>query len=392
MVHPVFIPDDLGLKRNILCCHSHVDGRSLTSQDLLEYDFNTILYDVFFDFGNRHLCLIGPPLLNLKDHLLPIEVSLNGEVVYRIDKDDNFSRLFLVEIPLLSLPKLVDNEVLLGFNSLFTSRFFINRNVTKGGIALLAALQKNNSLKWIEDWIDHYCNRFEIDKIVIYDNGSINVDDIARKLPLVDIVFWNFKYGPVRSHENKYCQLAMLNHVRLKYGGAKLIYNFDIDELLYLKNIDKIMEKKDIVLIDSYWVPNTLDSGNEYSFSDYRYVEKLPRGEAHKYVYKPGKVSMNLVHSCCHINSRSVLYKILQAAKRLLAVFRLRAFNGFFSFVEDSLFSKTAVLNLSDGFYLHFKGITTNWKKAYWDRSIKETSLEKYVEMDSLIGVFEDKH
>ena len=71
-VASIKLPDTFEERRILRSEKNHLDGAKLDTYDLEQYDDDTVFYDVFFDIKNRFLYTIGPPFLNLQNHLLPI--------------------------------------------------------------------------------------------------------------------------------------------------------------------------------------------------------------------------------------------------------------------------------------------------------------------------------
>ena len=68
------------------------------------------------------------------------------------------------------------NRVELDFNGVFDVALDIERNRQQRQTRILSTLQKNNRSRWIKDWIRYYREYFDIDAVVLYDNGSENID------------------------------------------------------------------------------------------------------------------------------------------------------------------------------------------------------------------------
>ncbi|MGP1351972.1 MAG: glycosyltransferase family 2 protein [Parasphingopyxis sp.] len=118
------------------------------------------------------------------------------------------------------------------------SKYFSGRNV-------LITLQKDNKIEWIRDWCLYYRENFGFDSFLIYDNSSsdYSTDQLRHGLSAIDgchVVDWPFRYGPqldiqVGAYQDSAsaqpCMLAHCHHRALL--EARVIFNADIDELLY---------------------------------------------------------------------------------------------------------------------------------------------------------------
>ena len=129
--------------------------------------------------------------------------------------------------------------------------------------------------------------------------------------------------------------------------------NADIDELLVVNGttLGELICKKDCVVFDSYWVPFRYSApDSDYNFRDFLFRKREPRGFAGaKYAFRFAAVRLNGVHS-----------------------------------VELGRASRFPALRLDVGhaYLLHYKGITTNWKRVYYDRLRPEVPNPDDVRLD----------
>ena len=152
----------------------------------------------------------------------------------------------------------------------------------------LCTIQKDNKEHWIRDWIKHY-RKIGVDRVILYDNNS-------EKLPDVDaiVIPCPYKYGfdkylslyGRRLPRNGFLQGSLLTICGYKYRSGHLL-NFDIDELLQVKNLEKYKERK-LVYFDSYFVETktNVKLPQDYSFQHFVYRSARLRNEAYKYMVK----------------------------------------------------------------------------------------------------------
>jgi len=371
----VVLPDNFPLKRNLRVPYRHIDDLPLDDEDRRQYDDTTVFYDVFFNSDNTRLCMVGPPLLNLRALITPITITLNGRSIDVPVKEFFKARVCIGEVDLQGFEINALNELQIDFNR----RFSFSARLAKSGVTparlILTTLQKDNKINWIEDWANYYREYFGVEKIVLYDNGSANVDELKWALPGITIEAWPFKHGVTRSHGNKFCQYGSLNHCRLKYGRGSYIFNFDIDELLCYprSRLDDELERYDAIVFDSYNVPLKKMAPGDYSYPDFKTREIENRGSGFKYIYNSDKVIANNIHFVRTRKSdfsEKIFRQLVRLARKLS---RGNALQRLLSRVLLRNLQQKYV-DLSQGFYLHYLGITTNWKGAYYDRFGKEAS------------------
>lgn len=372
MIHPVVLPHDSSFRRSLRTTRINRGAETFTEADLSQYDYHTLFYDVFLAPGNDRLCLVGPPLLNLARKLTPVTVTVNGHEK-RLKWREHFRRrITIAGVGLDGVEVGENNEVSLSFNGLFAWRDSIPVNNAPEGGGILAAIQKNSRIDWILDWCRYYRRRFAIDKIIIYDNGSDNRDELitaVTELPYVKIEPWDFPYGIHRSHGNKFCQAGALNQCRLKHGNNSILFNFDIDELLVYSR-EKLMTRLKhgkIVKFGHYMVPVVDTLPGDYSF---RYFNRrvLPaKTEFQKYVCRSEDILVSHVHTAQHkpvnlvTDFDKIIYKIVDLAVKIPGLPR--------GILNRLPYQEIPV---EEGFFLHYRGINTGWKSGAKKFRIRE--------------------
>ena len=382
-LNKVVIPDSIGLKRALRSEVRHIDNNPLDETDLSQYDSHTLFYDVFFNARNDCLYLLGPPLLNLRQDLLPLKIKLNGVVIASSEKEFFKQRYVEISAPVNPAKVSATNRIELDFNSVFTIELEVERNSQRQYSRILTTLQKNNRPKWIKQWVRYYMDYFDIDAVVLYDNGSDDLDTLRSELEGVIIENWDYPYGIVKSHFNKFCQYGSLNHCRLKYGSGSAIFNFDIDEILCVEPdwLDQQLSQFDVVLFDSYQVPYQDCGSQDYSYGSFTKREPVNRKGGKKYIYRDSAVIANNVHFV-----RTVENELLnKTQKQLMRTFRqmkkTKALNKLATYLSESI-SRTREAKLHEGYFLHYGGITTNWKDVYYDRLSVDIDDDDLVDID----------
>jgi hypothetical protein len=111
------------------------------------------------------------------------------------------------------------------------------------GKPAIIALQKDNPIAWINQWIDYYKIIHNIEVFLIYDNASntYTINELYEKTKRddieVQIIDWPFFCG--LWGKSDFCQRAAFEHAKFKYlHSCSLVINHDIDELL-IKNLTK---------------------------------------------------------------------------------------------------------------------------------------------------------
>ncbi|MDT8299738.1 MAG: glycosyltransferase family 92 protein, partial [Spirochaetaceae bacterium] len=239
---------------------------------------------------------------------------------------------------------------------------------------VLTAIQKNNRLRWITDWYRYYREEFGVDYLVLYDNGSAYQDELDELISddSITIVRWNFPYGPSISHENKFTQIGALNHCRRVFGRDSWIFSFDVDELLAdpYGCVRRNLSRRSVHYFPSYFVPFIEDLPQDYSFASFQKRRRDLLLTGKKYIYRANRSTGVLPHYV-HSHKIRILDNITVLIKK--AMNRTRWKNN----QKDNML--VTLLNLllrlfvlgkrqydykpDEAYFLHFKGITTNWKR-----------------------------
>ena len=354
-------------------------SKKIQSDQIHQYDSKTLLFDAVRVDGRNDIGLFGPPLLNFRKNPGLPRIECAGERLrYRV-KSTAMGRF--TEWSLEKRKTNVSDSSILDFRfkDIPDRRIRINRvKPFPAGSKVLTAIQKNNEIRWIKDWFRHYKERFGVDYLVLYDNGSDDFDVLSAELPENTIlVDWRFPYGPTFSHDNKFAQLGALNHCRCVFAPFSYIFNFDIDELLVLKKygIDEMLEKRRVVYFSSFNVPNQKDLTQDFSFNSYSQREAVPRYYARKFVYHAPSSTGILPHYVQTQRFRPFAYLILllRKARNTMIVkeghknFKVRLLSALIRLTTSN--SREPSLSVETAYFLHFLGISTHWKDLNYRRT-----------------------
>ncbi|MGM0461092.1 MAG: glycosyltransferase family 92 protein [Fibrobacterota bacterium] len=356
-VHHIELPETTSLQRKLRTTKVNRGTEPLGEKDLIHYDQKTLLYDIFFDPSNRFLTVVGPPLLNLSPRCTPITVSIEGRVYTLSFREFIKNRILIGKIRVRQeLPETC--RVTVCFGNMHRWEGSVEKSTVGHIPRILCTIQKDNRIEWIRDWASYYHKTYDIDAVFIYDNNSSNFSELrslSEAMPSVTLIPWRAPYGTYRSHGNKFAQTGALNHCRLKYGPNSRFFNFDIDELLVIPpgHLEKRLLHAKSVQFGQYHVPAKPELSDRCcSFSSYS--TRLVPGTMfnQKYVCNTKRILVNHVHKNKHGPLR--LFTALDKA-----VFRLAEAVRLPRWCMERL--PYQEVPLSEGFLLHYKGITTGW-------------------------------
>jgi hypothetical protein len=336
-INPVILPEGFPEFRRPRCLVNKEDwgSASLEELDQVGFDTRTVFYDVFVNASGDRLIAIGPPFLNLGAYFNDMRLSVNGQPIdYYISKLER--GLVLIEANLQGM-KCGAYDIVVSIEGCEWA-LKLDRSPAESPITLgLTTLQKDNELHWMLDWIEYYEKELGVEKVFLYDNNSAYQEKLLELLPdSVVVVPWNFPFGVTNNNRNKYLHAGQLNHCRLRFEQVNTFFNFDIDELLVIRN-DKVrswITTRPCVLFRSFTVPYFESGKSSYSFRDFK-TRTTKVLHARKYSFSRKIVSNNGVHT--------------------------PAFDHFSERYAPEVFTLEA--DVKDAYFLHYDGITTNWKK-----------------------------
>jgi hypothetical protein len=367
-LNSVALPADSAIKRQLRRPIPEERKALYENGQLGIYDSHTLLYDVFLNTDNKTISAIGPPLLNLKQELLPANIEISGHRL-SLTLRTNHKKLIILEA-ISPAPLSSNTAATIHLANGQHQTITLSASALPDGPSLVT-VQKNNKLQWIMDWISYYKDEFGIQHVYIYDNNSDNQDTLIETLSdFATVIPWNFPHGISHRSGNKFCQVGALNHFKHRLGKNANIFNFDIDELLVCRNqkIKHSLCNGKMTCFNNYIVPFTATPDPEYSFRDFRFREKKPRDRGTKYVVNGSLPGIMNVH---HFNPTPRFWQ------RLL----------------PKPWKPSSTAPLADAYFLHYRGITTNWKIHNEDRlEVTDLSENLYVEDTAVIDVFSRIH
>jgi len=233
--NPIDIPKSSSIQKHFPRFHE------ISSDDRNKVDLTTIFFDVFVSPKKNSVVALGPQLLNLKEHLLPMTIEVNGELVdYRMQQ---IKHIVFVETDELAETLAGEIKVEFKFRSFSQTVGLLpeldsHSEFSRDNHCLtLSTLQKDNPILWISDWLTWYCRSFGVSRLVLYDNASSNrleLLEYLRQCSLdLNVIFvdWPFPHG---FEPYKYCQRGALNHCRIRFPVSNgYCLNFDVDEYLW---------------------------------------------------------------------------------------------------------------------------------------------------------------
>ncbi len=340
----IFYPQSLNLfdgdKRKLIV---DVD----TEMAKTHYDFDTFIYNVFMDYNNKNLVIVGPELFDLKDKYMDLVVYFNGAKLDITDKIKD-SRFYVLKFNINNLEEVNKVKIDVGQNS---KTLIVYKNNYKCGDRILITKQKNNKPRWIEDWVMHYTERYNVSNIVIFDNNSDNFDELKNRLSKfshVTLIPYNFPFGMPKHFVTNFLEYSLM-HIGLEQfcSDDTYIFNFDIDELLMVDpdHLNNVLKPGNIYYkVKMWWVPMTIDKNSDYSFKDFKLKRNSSKSvnESPKYIVNKKNTDKIGIHG-----------------------------------------ASTKCKSLVDGaYYLHFKGISTSWKYDRLNMPNKE-ELATFIPIDN---------
>ena len=324
-VSSIRIPEDLGVAREL-----HQRNLKLSSREREgKFDYRTVFYDVFYQPEKKNFFGIGPKWLNLKNALLPMEIRCGREVLnYKLTEFKLFCMLEIDAPQDVSHPTTSLIFQFPGFSTeleIDTSLDGVSRINDPNLKLSITNLQKNNYIEWIEDWVKWHWRLHNVQRLILYDNGSSNREELEHRLRDLDVgmkvvlVDWPFEYG--RSPD-KFAQRGSMNHCRLRFSVPNgYCIQADIDEYLVNKTgrpivdyLDASMAEKSIgsVRMRESWIPRqepidkaSSDVARIWEQSYRRHDQGIQATGKTKYIYQFDRIKYNSVHIAVRLASES---------------------------------------------------------------------------------------
>jgi hypothetical protein len=240
VLNSLVFPEDSGLRRD----HAVPSAWRGPDHDRL-YDFRTLAYDAIACPGEKAVVLVCPKLFNFERIVGEARFSISGKQlgVRSIRRHRRFDEVFL------------DWDGRNGTLAFEHAGLKLQTGLSQceladfAGLNAMFAISRNNSLRWITDWVVYHIREHGLEAVVVIDNGSdqYSATDLAEALDRIGdlkafrVVSAPFSYGPLgivrRRFQSKFLQVAMFNAVRRRFlSEAAAILSVDIDELVHSTN------------------------------------------------------------------------------------------------------------------------------------------------------------
>ena len=155
-----------------------------------DYDYHTLLYDIFLKTDNKTITALGPPPLNLEQQLLPAHIKVNSHEL-PLTVLTCHKKLIILEAT-SPAPLSSGTSAVICLANGQQKTITLSTSTQPKGLSLVT-VQKNNKLQWIRDWISYYRNEFGIQHVYIYDNNSDNQETLIETLSnSATVIPWNF--------------------------------------------------------------------------------------------------------------------------------------------------------------------------------------------------------
>lgn len=327
------------------------------------FDFLTVFYDCFAAIDGPFRILVGPPLANLQEAVVPaIKRAFHrwwpAQPLVR-----NLDRLSSLRIKShrmkvrLKRGLFAQDQIVVQPNycGLFRDR------------KVLLTKSKNNDLVWIRDWVHFFARHHGADAVLLYHNGdAAEVPAIQRAvgsvpgIAAVQIVHWPYLWGPVGGPmdqwDSDYCQHGVLEHARHRFLTlAAAVVSADIDEFVITRDRQPLFNlvqrsQSGYLCYRGFWVENatSVDGTMPRRHMHYVYRSLTPpeREVAPKWAVVPSR---------CPQDSQWLVHKVTGMQR-------------------DVELSNQASIR-------HFKAINTNWKMPRW-RPERPNELEQAVDKE----------
>lgn len=234
------------------------------------YDNYSLFYDVFFDLSRKNIWTIGPPFFSLQKKIFPMKILYQGKnIPYKYHQyNKKPTKAYCANCFQIPAKKIKENNPTLTFigkNYSIQVKVATFPNINKQPKLTLTILQKNYSAEYIVDWVLWHYRLHNFRRILFYDNGSQNIQQVKQTLqnlntPNLEIIFidWPYYYGGRSPRfDDCFAQQTQLNHtLKLHYKLDNIIANWDLDEFLIstipieFKTVKKIIPSFPIVRYD----------------------------------------------------------------------------------------------------------------------------------------------
>lgn len=271
------------------------------------FDFRTLFYDAFETHSG--IALIGPPLLNLSALVSDnsFEDEHGSRIAHVVRNLDRTSIIELEDTGIRQNTVTIRSKELVRTMSVGSSYLHLFE-----GRKVLVTKSKNNSLRWISDWVKFHVAEQGIDAVLLYDNGSTvyGPEDVLEAIAqsgvrAAVVVDWPFKFGPQGGSWNglkgapwdsDYCEYGIMEHARRRFlADAAGVLNADIDELVMTEGDETVFDAlrdsaKGGLTYTGRWIETAGGTGDLKSFDSYSYYNPRKGPTSPKWAIDPGRV------------------------------------------------------------------------------------------------------
>jgi hypothetical protein len=238
-LNSLVFPEDSGVRRD----HAVPQAWRGPEHDRL-YDFRTLAYDAIACPQEHAVVLVCPKLFNFEAIVRAGKFSISGKSlkVRSVRKHRRFDEI------LLDWEGTEGNLVFEHDGLVLTTGLSSRELEDFRGLNVMIAISRNNSLRWIRDWVAYHIHAHSLQAVVLIDNASdrYSPSELAAVLAGIPglkafrVVTAPFSYGPLgivrRRFQSKFLQVAMFNAVRRRFlAEAAAILSVDVDELVHSK-------------------------------------------------------------------------------------------------------------------------------------------------------------
>ena len=383
--NPIIIPEDSPAQKRFPRL------REIPSGEETKIDTATLFYDVFLDPSTNRLIGLGSAFLNLKKDLFPISIICRGTALkYELEEIKGitfFQSETLNEIPTSQFE--VDFHFKTFNQTVLIDPIFDMKSRSNSSYRLtLTTVQKDNPIEWVLDWLLWHHRAFGVQRLILYDNGSKNLDELIAQFSSksfeleIVLVDWPFPHGV---EPYKYCQLGSLNHCRLRFPVPNgYCINLDVDEYLLASenNLLNFLDSRlrypapGAIVLNEFLIPNIFSDkrSNPARVSEFTHRNIVPgyqgdhknlnRFGRSKYIYSFENIGFNGKHSTDSLKCRlfAQRYSIVKQVLHLLKKALWESTKNMLRFRIPKPRIDAIYATESELCFFHFTGLNTGWK------------------------------
>lgn len=343
------------------------------------FDLNSLFYDVAI-YKNK-LMFLAPPIYKQTSIFSLAKISINGvqltqEPVFVQEWKVTRVSYYLPDdmVNMINCYKNVEIEFDCGYINqklniaVKTHDFLAGRNV-------IIAINKDNKLQWIKDWLEWNVKVNGFDSAIIFDNNSETYDieefksDFFNIKGLKNLLIINYpiKFGPLNFVKNgersgfdsDYAQYVDLAIARFKYcGKASTFSSCDIDEYIYPESDTKLVDavrktNGGVISVSGFIVDKIFDEPISSSMNlrakDFHYVNRktVKKEGMRKYIVDLAKIPENMQLWLHGVDLFRKGYEDYEIPKNELGI---------------DVGKRPSIIESNEFTGAHFKGLGVNWR------------------------------